>query len=43
MKDKYDTASYDAFGVSYSALTHQQQQQIIIEFFKPIDEWQVDF
>ena len=34
MKDKYDTASYGAFGVNYIALT-PQQQQIIIEFLNP--------
>ena len=31
--DRYDRASYGAFGVSYDALT-PQQQDVIIEFLK---------
>tara|TARA_R110002050_G_scaffold215671_1_gene351771 strand:+ start:54 stop:164 length:111 start_codon:yes stop_codon:yes gene_type:complete len=34
MIDKYDTASYGAFGVSFSALT-PQQQDVVIEFLNP--------
>lgn len=32
--DRYDRASYGAFGVSYDALT-PQQQEVIIEFLNP--------
>ena len=32
--DRYDRASYGAFGVSYDALT-PQQQDVIIEFLTP--------